>query len=505
MAELTIAQKKAIVLAKARLRLKQSQQPQGGGWDRFKDDVAQTASGLGEGAIGLAGTIGDVQGLANSGVGWALNKMGVPQETTDAAIAGAEKVNGRYPRSSELIQGAQDMGVPFAGEAQHEEGRWLRRGGQMLPGAAIGPGSLAVKAGSLLGSTVGAEGGGRIAEAIEPSWKPYGEVIGAVGGGGLGTALRQAPKVAPRTTGELQQAKNAAYATAEQSGARLSPDQYLGVVADVARKAVKEGMNRRNSPDAYGGLKELASKLGHSPTVKEMDILRRQLKMGSNIFKPEERRLISQMVKQFDESLDTVAPNVSSAYGEARNLNREYKRNEFVDKLNNRIELKASKYTQSGMENAIRDRHYALATSEREQIKQGLKKNEIEAIEGVAKGSNTANLLRAGGKFAPTSAVSAIPALLAGVVHAPLGVGVAAAGTASKMAGTALTKHGAKMVEVLLRGGEKGLKDYKTAVGRQRLEAMVRALLQGQGSQSHGLEVDIPGYRPDKTSLPVGP
>lgn len=115
MADFTLEQQKALALARARARM--AQQPQMG----VAEDVGKSAlTGIGKGIIGIPGAVGDVrEGIAGAGA-WIGDKLGVSPEAQTAA---GQAFRGGYglaipggstmPTSNQLIQGAQDLGVPF--------------------------------------------------------------------------------------------------------------------------------------------------------------------------------------------------------------------------------------------------------------------------------------------------------------------------------------------------------------------------------------------------------
>ena len=84
---------------------------------------------------------------------------------------------------------------------------------------------------------------------------------------------------------------------------------------------------------------------------------------------------------------------------------------------------------------------------------------EQEAIKQALKGSTSQNMLRLFGKFAPTSAVSSIPALLATSVSGPLGLATTAGAMGARVAATKMRKSDVKNLAALMRAGGKKLKE----------------------------------------------
>ncbi len=115
------------------------------------------------------------------------------------------------------------MGVPFAGEAQYPEGKYLRTGGQIIPGAAIGPGGWASKAITAAGATLGSEGAGQLAQTYAPEWEGTARVVGSLGGGLAPSIVRRGVSPLPISP-ERQQMVN----TLRKEGVDLTAGQTSG-------------------------------------------------------------------------------------------------------------------------------------------------------------------------------------------------------------------------------------------------------------------------------------
>ena len=115
-------------------------------------------------------------------------------------------------------------------------------------------------------------------------------------------------------------------------------------------------------------------------------------------------------------------------------------------------QLDKSKFSMSGMENSLAQQLRQLAKNDKKM--RLFTEDEQNAIKEAAKGGTGQNILRVIGKFAPTSAVSSIPALLATSVSGPLGLASAAASLGARSAATALRKNDVNKLAALMRASK---------------------------------------------------
>lgn len=442
------------------------------------EDMARSGvSGVGEGTIGMIGTPGDIQSALSSGAGWLSEKTGIgdPEFMRQSMrLAGGSY----YPSSQEIKGFAEGAGVQFH-EPQTTAGEYARTVGQFVPGMALGPGSATRNIVSGVGSALASEAAGQLTEGS--SYEPYARLGGALVGGGV-TALKQPGKAPLPSTQQLKNEAQAAYDSAKGAGITVSPQQYQAIVDHVGDIAVNAGANKRLTPMARAALKELVSNEGRPMTIQDLDLMRRNLKMAAGSSNPGERALAQQMVQAFDDAISGVAPPVLK---EARRKWATFKKAELLDEIDRSAELRAGQYTQSGTENARRTEFRQLARNQNKM--RGFNAKETEAIRKIATGSPAENAARWAGRFAPAGPVSAIPSILAGiggggfvggVPGALIGGGIGAAGLAGKTAATRMSGNNLRQLNELVRTGQTM---PETA---QRLEAVLRALIQAKESQA---------------------
>jgi hypothetical protein len=152
------------------------------------------------------------------------------------------------------------------------------------------------------------------------------------------------------------------------------------------------------------------------------------------------RRADFQMSLQPADVVAGDANAAAAALRKARALWARAKRGEAIGELIERAEVMAKgRYTQSGLENALRVEFRTLARNKRKLMQ--FNPEEREAIKRVAEGAPFTNAMRFLGKYAPTSALNfATGPGLAGAAGFAVGgpaLGAAAAATAAAGAGTA--------------------------------------------------------------------
>jgi hypothetical protein len=364
--------------------------------------------------------------------------------------------------------------------------------GAELGGAVLAPGLGAAKfagtaaptlAGRVVrGLGVGAAAGGLAgAGAAEGGLAERGKgaVGGAVVGGGIGAAIPLAGAAAakigrvakfwdkargPRAPGveTLEKEAGALYERARNAGVQIAPTAWTSAVDDIAARVSKEGIDPTLHPRATAVLKRLVDTRDRAITLDETETMRRVLKDAASSSAPDERRIANIIIDKFDDwreglrSSDLVTGDINAIamLPKARGLWSRAKKGEVIGELIDRAELRASQFSQSGTENALRTEFRQLARNAKRM--RTFSKEEQDAIKAVANGSPVANAVRFLGKFAPRGVVST--ALGGGVGFAATGspVGSAAllaAGEVGRTAASKMTKARALAAQELALGG----------------------------------------------------
>jgi hypothetical protein len=205
------------------------------------------------------------------------------------------------------------------------------------------------------------------------------------------------------TTEQLKSASQAAYKAGEESGVIVPAAGYSKTLGTVREMVTKEGIDPTLHPKSMAVMKRLEQAEGNPLSLQEAETLRKIALDAEDDLNPVTReptpdaRLASKIVDELDESIDALSVN-----DPARELWSRMRRSQMIDRAIHRAEIKAgAKYTQAGMEHALRTEFKQLALNPRRM--RGLTAEQRAAIEKVAKGGPIENTLRALGKFDPTT------------------------------------------------------------------------------------------------------
>lgn len=147
-------------------------------------DVAKSAGiGVARGGIGLLGLPGDIINLAGKGAQYLVGKLPMTDQQRAAynQLSDSSLAN-KTPTSGDITKAVEGYTGEFY-KPQTTAGKYAQSVGEMVPGVMTGPGGVMRKAGIAIGSGVGSEGAGELAQKYMPSAEPYARVAGAIVGG----------------------------------------------------------------------------------------------------------------------------------------------------------------------------------------------------------------------------------------------------------------------------------------------------------------------------------
>lgn len=447
---------------------------------RGVDDLARAAAsgmsfGLADELAAAASTATGVGGQEGGGPTYSDNLTA--ERTRDASASPYVRIPGEIAGALTTGVGAGRAGATLLNAAKPTVASMALRGAG--EGAAYG-GLHAFGSG---------EGGAR--SRLEDAL--YGSLIGA-GTGGLTGAIagRMArPKAPP--VGDLRQQADAAYKAAERAGAVVTGSSFDDAVSRIAGKAVSKGIDKTIHPKATAALNRLIEAKGGDKSIQELELLRRVLKSAAASNEADERRIARIMIDKLDDYVenlkpaDVVAgdvPGAVDALTTARGLWSRVRKGETIEGLIDRAKTRASQFSGSGYENALRTEFRSLAMNPKRL--RGFTAEEQEAIRKVAEGGPVENILRFVGKFAPRGVVSTTLSGGAGfAAGGPLGSALLmGAGEAGRRGATAMTAGNARLASELARSGGKLPDPMALLPSRQRLfDALIAAgAQQGAGT-----------------------
>lgn len=321
-----------------------------------------------------------------------------------------------------------------------------------------------------------------------------------------GTAMRQVPgkltrklvKEAP-TTEQLRTRGGALFERAKGATATISPESYQGVLAKMETDIFKKGFDPGLHPRVAAAMNAIGKRLGTEMDMQDMQNVRRLISSASENAGKDERRIVTRMISQIDEYIDTLGTkdllggdvgDAAANLRAARKLWSQMSKSEMIDDIFVKAQAQAS-----GFENGLRVGFRSLLKDKKRL--RGFSADEIAAMKEVVEGTFTRNTLKRLGKLGPgsgqqTNVLGAMGGAGGGaLVGGPVGmVGVPATGWAAQKGGEALTKQAAERARALAAGARAPSRavPYSTqAVPRTALGQGLAAQPQPKGPLSEDL------------------
>lgn len=252
---------------------------------------------------------------------------------------------------------------------------------------------------------------------------------------GSAGSVKRPQKQEALSTQALDRIATDRYDQLQRSGVQLKTDEFVNAMDDIAKGLRQEGYTPKAFPKVAGAIEELTS-TAQPKDWTELQALRKMIRSGQKSIEPEERRMASILLDDYDNYLMTVPKesiasgdmkNAGQLWSEARNAYSKMKKSEVFEDMLNEAKLDRSKFTQSGEENSLAKQLRQLAKNDKKM--RLFTKTEQDAIEQAAKGGSVQNMLKFFGRFAPTGVVpvglSVGTTALAPMIGIPLTIGAA--------------------------------------------------------------------------------
>lgn len=458
--------------------------------------ISQGLSGVNE---GIASTLGAPVDVVNTILG--LGAKGVNALTNSNL-----NVSDRPIMGSDWIKDQLARVGATAPESESPTNQFIRRTGQGLGAQAIPAGMMARSGGQLaamLASGVSGGAGAATAQRVAPG-NQFAEMAGEIVGGGIPVAGavnnirrmgQRAIEEAVPTIDDLKGQASRLYQRAEQSGVQASPQQtaqlqqsLTGILRDEGRIS-PVGRMTEVMPNVKEGYNLVSDYADQPMNPTQMQTVRRVLGDLPPTAGNDERRLAGMMLDEFDQWANPMAPELP----QARAIASRYLNAEKVKRAKDLAEARASQFSQSGSENALRTEFRGLDRN----IVKGRDRASSQALEdaimAVSRGTPMSNFARGVGKLAPTGPMSfglgtVAPASLATMVAGPqagfaVGAATGGAGMIGRKVAENMATRNADLAELIARNG--GALP-KPEVITPELQKMIAAGLFGQQSQYLG-------------------
>lgn len=485
---MTLEQKRALALAKARRRRAEAQK---------KDStniVTQGGSGINEGLASVLGAPVDLMtGAMNLGVKGINSATGSEIPEIEDPFLGS----GTF---TDLLKATNSISDE---EPQTAAQRYARSIGREVGAMAIPGGVAAGKAKSLAGllgletaSAIGAGVGSQAARDIVPD-QPLAEFAGSMVGGltplGISRKLRPPPKAPSLNDLRIQQ--DGAYRRVDDSGATLKPTSSSALATALRDKIAGEGVPEF-LPTSVRALGSKIDALPKGAKVTDIEDLRRRI--GTDVAGSgdgQTSRIGIDLKREVDSFMDNLVTD-DLAVGspktalldlkKGRALTTRIKKSEelvgdtgAVTKAHRRA---ATSGTGGNEVNAIRQNLAAILNNPKK--RRGYSKSEIDLMEKIVKGSALENTLRQLGKLSPmTGAIQQMASggMLAGAVATsnPLLAIPPVLGWAAKEGSESLARSQVDKLEELVRNGEPLAKKTASDSETRALAALIAAHFSG--------------------------
>lgn len=300
-----------------------------------------------------------------------------------------------------------------------------------------------------------------------------GAILGGIGGAGgnlIGEGVQSAlnsrklQEMVP-TVDDLKAQASSLYDAAEKNGVIASPQMTRGLandIRDIARGEeliTPKGRISEAYPRAAEALKLVDDYADTAMNPKQMQVVRETLADARNSTQGKEKRIASMMLRKFDDFTDPLAPELE----QARKVSQRAFKGQDLEKLRDLGEVRASQFSASGSENAMRTEYRQLDRAIAKGTEQGWSPAEIQAIQNVSRGTTGQKLARNVGRFAPTGPVSfgvtaGIPFGVGNAIGGPalgatLAAGAAGLGYGGRAVASALQNRNIQIAELLARNG----------------------------------------------------
>lgn len=281
------------------------------------------------------------------------------------------------------------------------------------------------------------------------------------------TKQRQVTKAIVNAAPEIEQLKDVSrgvYKELDASGVSLQPRAFKGLVNRVDKAVRRSGFDPDLTPKTASVLNRFKSELGSSPTLTEVDNLRKVAQNAARSLEPADARLGSIIVENIDEFLDVVSPTafkkgkvpaseISPKFKVARELWGRARRSELINES-----FEKAKNQASGFENGLVVQFRSILNNKKKS--RFFKPKELDAMRTVVRGTTKENIAKLIGRlgFSEGHATNLIGGSLGIAAGAQLGgpvgaVAVPVIGQVSRKLAQRLTRKNAEFADIVVRAG----------------------------------------------------
>lgn len=460
-------------------------------------DIADSAASRTQaGLLDVAGTGGDLVGLANNaadliaspitkGLRWLEGK---PQQTPEEQAAAQAQVDARgsplgfLPNSQDVKKAVGfEAYQPQTGAGQTFD-KYVGSGIELAPSVLAGGVGGGVKkvAGDLIKYAAAPAAASEVAgDATKgTALEPWARLGAAVATGGVAGARREATAASP-VIEEIRAESKSLYDAAKQQGVTIKPAALDKAITDITKNASAFGIDPTIHPKSFAALKRLNEFKDVAPvngvktvaSLEDVDMMRQILGDAAGSMDKADSMRAMQMRDQLDNFVSGLKPSdvlsgdpkaAANMLIKARSLwARQSKAQTVADIFEKATNRAAANYTGgAGVETAVRQEFKSLANNPKRM--RGFTPDEKAAVLKVVRGGPVRGLLRFFGKFAPRDLLTTV---LGGgaALHfgGPVGLAGLAGAEVAKRTSTAMTMAAARRADELIRSGAPKVKGVR--------------------------------------------
>ncbi|TBZ00237.1 hypothetical protein [Rhizobium leguminosarum] len=319
-------------------------------------------------------------------------KTAMRQQNPGASIAG--DIGGGLMMARGLPNVVAGRNLPVVG----------RTGAAMLEGATYG----------------GVTGAGEAKPGERGQGATYGALLGAgisgvasrVGDAVASRAARNTANNAAPTAQELADASQQLYDRAHQSGVAIEPQSANRMFQNMRLAGGRINENLR--PQTAGLIDDINALQGQPIDLQRFHELRQEIDLAISRATPSDERTLSRMRQILNAFADNVTPqhvvgppDAFNTFREADQLWAQRTKTQKIEDLFDLADVKSGRYSQSGMENAIREKASQLYTRIVKRQETSFTPQETALVRQLARGNSSSALMKWIAKFAPRGVVSA--------------------------------------------------------------------------------------------------
>lgn len=341
----------------------------------------------------------------------------------------------------------------------------------------------------------------------KPGDRLQGAAIGGVLGLGTGALLSKAGDVlasrAARKTAasaapsaeELKVASKALYDQAYQAGVGINPQATDNIVQNMTFAAGR--INEKLRPKTAGIVEDVQALRGQPMDLQTFHELRQEIDLAIRGAEPGDERMLTRMRDILNGFAENAQPGqltgpkqALDTFREADKLWAKRSKTQLIEDMFDLADVKSGRYSQSGMENALRDKASQLYTQIVKGKVKGFTGEEVGLIRKLAKAETSPALTKWIAKFAPRGPVSAgMGAGIGGTVGTVLGgpaggmIGMAAPGVVGYGAAKSVDKAALRTIDAIRNAAASGNAPVLKAISN-RVMPLLGPLASGLSSQA---------------------